>query len=868
MQGTPVTAEVLLSNVAWIRQLARHLVSDESVAEELVQDACVVALERPPHEPVRPRAWFASVVRNLVRQRVRGEGRRRSREEASARSEALIPTAGLVEKVAVQRRLVGVVLDLDEPHRSTLLLRYFEDLPPREMSRRLDVPVATVHSRLKRALAKLREELDVEHEGDRRSWVLSLVPLSTGGAKAGESPVLTLGALLMNAKIVLAAAAVLIGAFATVASFRGETEPALERAPAPVAGPETDEPIGLPEPAPARGGPGEGRREVVPEIVLPVANASSSAPAASLRTVRGRVLDAVARPVAGVAVALEGEPPVPSGRGGLFEVVTERSTGRIVANDPQWVTVREGVHRVPSTFEPIVVIAPSIDLAGEVVDERGSPLQGAKVGLQLPDDFDVRFGEILDSTHSKSWSVRTDEHGKFALSSVPGITGGRLRAVRDGYAPEALASPGTTDEHLYFVLKRPATPTRGALSGRVLDANGDPVPEARVATGLFSVLSDEQGLFHIDLARAVTAEALAAVKEGHLPAILERPYAPDAGNAGWPDFVELVLGGPPLVIRGRVVDPEGESRGSLKLWLADSTPFGLIGMMPTPWESLAAGAEVPPEAIESGLRLPPEDGDSNWSFNQSGSPSTAFWNWKLSEGDGAFEFRGLADRDYRIQVLDKDTLQLHVSDPIPAGTLDAVVEIPAPDVYAKVAGNVRDDRGNPVAGVQVTLRRDPFSVSSRVFGGEVSVTMLEHRETVLTDAEGRFELVRVPTTGMRLVLLSDDIVPEVYDVNEGEQSPEDLQLVVEVRCHLQVELDDPSYADGFVVRDADGERLSIHELSENSHSSSSSMEILGGRSPVVSVSARARTVELILFGEVVDTASVDLLPGILNRVRL
>jgi DNA-directed RNA polymerase specialized sigma24 family protein len=132
MPGTsPQSPELLLEQVTWIRELAKHLVADESARDDLVQETCMRALERPPRDASRIRHWLASVMRNLVRQNARGDGRRELREERSAAREALEPTAGLVERVAVQRELVDTVLEIDEPYRSSLLMRYFEERPPR-----------------------------------------------------------------------------------------------------------------------------------------------------------------------------------------------------------------------------------------------------------------------------------------------------------------------------------------------------------------------------------------------------------------------------------------------------------------------------------------------------------------------------------------------------------------------------------------------------------------------------------------------------------------------------------------------------------------------------------------------------------------
>ena len=51
------------------------------------------------------------------------------------------------------------MLDLDEPYQTTMLLRFFEDLPPRVVAERMGVPVETVRTRTKRACETLRARL-------------------------------------------------------------------------------------------------------------------------------------------------------------------------------------------------------------------------------------------------------------------------------------------------------------------------------------------------------------------------------------------------------------------------------------------------------------------------------------------------------------------------------------------------------------------------------------------------------------------------------------------------------------------------------------------------------------------------------------
>jgi RNA polymerase sigma factor (sigma-70 family) len=166
---------VLLQETGWIRALARSLAGDVHLADDLVQDAWVTALGRPPAVDRPVRGWLATVLRHRLGEVRRERVRREGREQAAAREEALPSAHDVVERASVQRRLVEAVLELEEPYRTTLLLRFFEELPQREIARRMQTSTATVNSRLTRALEKLRVRLS--REGGRTTWLQVLVPL-------------------------------------------------------------------------------------------------------------------------------------------------------------------------------------------------------------------------------------------------------------------------------------------------------------------------------------------------------------------------------------------------------------------------------------------------------------------------------------------------------------------------------------------------------------------------------------------------------------------------------------------------------------------------------------------------------------------
>ena len=147
-----VPIESLLAHRDWVRRLARALARDESGADDLEQEAWLRAMRHPPAHAGSLRGWLGTVLRRLAVDRRRTEQGRARREELAARRETPVPSpADLVAEAEAHRRVVEAVLSLEEPNSSTVLLRWFEDLPPTELARRLGVPVETVRARLRRA---------------------------------------------------------------------------------------------------------------------------------------------------------------------------------------------------------------------------------------------------------------------------------------------------------------------------------------------------------------------------------------------------------------------------------------------------------------------------------------------------------------------------------------------------------------------------------------------------------------------------------------------------------------------------------------------------------------------------------------------
>lgn len=257
MQRT-VPIERLLAQREWVHSLARRLVRDENDADDLEQQAWVDALRSPPARDAGIRGWFGSILRRRARDAWRGETRRTRRETAAARPEGGRSTGEIVAEAEAHRLVVQAVLDLEEPYRETILLRFFESLAPAEVARRQGVPVETVRTRCRRGIERLREALD-EKRGGRAAWMALVLPLSGergwgpgavaaagAAAAAGMAGGAAVGTKVAVA-VVFAAAGVLAGVGGTIL-LREEGAP-VPPSPPPVAdAPEPEVAVRQPDP--------------------------------------------------------------------------------------------------------------------------------------------------------------------------------------------------------------------------------------------------------------------------------------------------------------------------------------------------------------------------------------------------------------------------------------------------------------------------------------------------------------------------------------------------------------------------------------------------------------------------------------------
>lgn len=856
-KSTSPSLEMLLEHADWIRALARRLVRDPDTAEEVVQRTFLAAADRNPGDDRPVRAWLAVVVRNLARAARRASARRSHHESKAARPEALPSVDDVVGRAQMQRELVEAVLELDEPYRKVILLRFYDGKTPNEIARALGLPAATVRTHLARGIAKLRARLDRAHGGNRESWLSVLLPLAH---REGLIPDVLSKTILVNAKIQIITAAA--GALVVLLAIFQFTKDADEsdtaaappssaaRAPLSSNAGSTSAPSGIADP---------GSTEVRASASASVKVSEAAAPVPPpVRILRGRVVEASGASLSNVLIHFrdnQGSSTREAGTsdaGGRFEMEAPKTNGRFTADGASLATVLEGVYEGNAGVETVIVAARRLALQGTVVDGSGTPLAGVNVRVELPESFRTRLRVNLDHSAEVVREIESNEQGRYELPVIAMVEGSKLHATRAGYDPFAIALEEIPGPSFTIILRRPGEQAE-VLRGRVLDASGVPVEGARVSLGIELTTSDDAGNFQVRLADrdgvnarfGVQATRLRAVKPGFLPAELQAALVD--GKTRWPAEITLRLGAKPLSISGRVIDHDEKRRAGIRVWIADPTMLGADERGLVQVESFLAGSEKP-------------------------------WHYVKTDENGEFTIDGLMDREYVVRAMEHDTLLRTEEKNVRGGTAAIELRMPTDELYLRVAGRVIGHDGKGIAGVKIGPMCDAFQVR---LAGQVMGTSHHRVKGTVTDAEGRFELVDVPKSLVYLRLDSDDTLPLEYGrYVEGDdrftktlvrELPREritaLEITVDRRAHVQVELSDPTTADEFSLLDAAGDEIELSVFVGNGRREGKTAPIHDGRSHVVSGSDRARTLVLYKAQLEVTRIPVQLAPGETKTVR-
>jgi RNA polymerase sigma-70 factor (ECF subfamily) len=153
--------ELVRAHQADVYRLALHLVRDRPTAEDVTQEAFLLAFRSLPRFRGQAKfsTWLYRIARNCAVDAIRRRDRRRRLERAAA-EEAPVPDASL--RAALGQAIDGLPPDLRE---AFVVIEVF-GLSYAEAAKVLGVLAGTLKSRMHRTRRLLMEALDEEHRAD------------------------------------------------------------------------------------------------------------------------------------------------------------------------------------------------------------------------------------------------------------------------------------------------------------------------------------------------------------------------------------------------------------------------------------------------------------------------------------------------------------------------------------------------------------------------------------------------------------------------------------------------------------------------------------------------------------------------------
>lgn len=522
----PSDFEDLLKHASWLQGLAQSLVRDQDLAQDMVQQTWVEALEQPLREGGSSRSWLARVLRNRVNFRHRGEDRRRHREAAVAARVDNDYAGDVVERAEIGRLLFAAVMRLEEPFRTTLLMRFHEGMTPKEIATKTGTPAATVRTRVKRGLGKLRADISQSWGKDWHKHSSALAAFAWSGKPAS----LVVSPFLLGSGLVAAV-------FIVAITWQPWAKDAIEHPTLGVSAPPSI--IHRETNATILSNPGSGiERNSTAGFVTPVAQD----PGDSI-LIRGRcVAEESGAALEGCRIQVWGSMPrqdplkseqhyewekpndLYTDANGVFEITLAdpppegryaihlTKEGRLI-REASW---KAAINPIQSHDFGDIPMRRGTTLAGRVLTESGVPVEGAWVNLG------ATFGQALfDPVSRRGVGAMTDANGYYQSESAfpPGNREVQFRT--DGYLlvgpTHVWVGDGFGVQTADFILK-----TMPYVEGVIQFEDGSATPRAYVRAEIGSgwmaaVWTDTEGRFRIHSTKNETQPFAISVRTDGLP---------------------------------------------------------------------------------------------------------------------------------------------------------------------------------------------------------------------------------------------------------------------------------------------------------------------------------------------------------------
>ena len=156
--------EVVEAHGAMVYGLARRILGDTALAEEVAQDTFLALWRRPgSFDPDKGslQGFLLGVARNKAVDAVRKEERfARTTSALLAEAPMRSVVSGESEHIDSKDELGSALAELPEPQKEALVLAYYGGRTYREVAEELGIPEGTAKSRLRQGLAAMRSHID------------------------------------------------------------------------------------------------------------------------------------------------------------------------------------------------------------------------------------------------------------------------------------------------------------------------------------------------------------------------------------------------------------------------------------------------------------------------------------------------------------------------------------------------------------------------------------------------------------------------------------------------------------------------------------------------------------------------------------